>query len=99
MPVGMRLLLSSVESSGVTVVEADKKGRDVAMARDRDEFDEAPKPEAKRPCPGEGEGASSPGGADEGYSTFRPSPLGEPVARNPQPGQVDGFKTAARSRQ
>ncbi len=52
------------------------------MALDRDEFD-APKPKRKRPRPDEGEGAM-PNGADEGFSTFRPSPVGEPVARNPK---------------
>jgi type IV pilus assembly protein PilC len=56
--------------------------RKLAMALDRDDFD-APKPRRKRPGPVQGEGAA-PGGEDEGYSTFRPSPVGEPSTRNPK---------------
>ncbi len=39
--------------------------------------------EAQAPAPDQGEGAA-PGGEDEGYSTFRPSPVGEPSSRNPK---------------
>ncbi len=52
------------------------------MAGDRNEFD-PPKPRRKRPPPEEGERTAS-GGADEGSSTFRPNPVGEPSARNPK---------------
>jgi type IV pilus assembly protein PilC len=52
------------------------------MPLDRDEF-EAPKPKRKRPPLNHGEGAA-PGGEDEGYSTFRPSPVGSPDPVNPR---------------
>jgi type IV pilus assembly protein PilC len=52
------------------------------MPLDRDES-EVPKPRRKRPPLDQGEGAA-PAGADEGYSTFRPSPVGSPDPVNPR---------------
>ena len=62
------------------------------MALERDEFD-PPKPKRKRPRPDEGEG-STPEGADEGFSTFRPTPVGEPAARNPKRAKATVSKPA-----
>jgi type IV pilus assembly protein PilC len=52
------------------------------MPLDRDDSD-APKPRRKRPPLKHGE-AAAPGGEDEGYSTFRPSPVGSPDPINPK---------------
>ena len=56
--------------------------RILAMAFDGDEH-EAPRPKRKRPAPDQGEGVA-PGGADEGYSTFRPTPVGSARPENPK---------------
>ncbi len=52
------------------------------MALDRDDF-EAPRPKRKRPAPDQGEGIPA-SGADEGYSTFRPTPAGSAIPINPK---------------
>lgn len=60
------------------------------MALDRDD-DEAPRPRRKRPPLNQGEGAA-PGGEDEGYSTFRPSPVGIPGAGQPKRAKATASK-------
>ena len=52
------------------------------MPLDRDDS-EVPKPKAKASPLDQAEGVA-PGGADEGYSTFRPSPVGSPEQVNPK---------------
>jgi type IV pilus assembly protein PilC len=60
------------------------------MALERDD-DEAPRPRRKRPPLNQGEGAA-PGGQDEGYSTFRPSPVGIPGAGQPKRAKATASK-------
>jgi type IV pilus assembly protein PilC len=62
------------------------------MTLEPDEF-EPPKPRRRRPRPDGGESAPS-GQEDEGYSTFRPSPVGEPVPRNPKRARAPVSKPA-----
>ncbi len=61
------------------------------MAFDGDDY-EAPRPKRKRPAPDEGEGVA-PGGADEGYSTFRPNPVGSARPENPKRAKPATLKT------
>ena len=61
------------------------------MPLDRDDY-EVPKPRRKRIPLDQGE-AAAPGGADEGYSTFRPNPVGSPDAMNPKRARASTSKT------